>query len=229
MKQKTIFITGSSSGIGRATVELFSKNGWNVAATMRSPEKESKLTKLPDVKLYKLDVLDITSINEAVSNVINDFGRIDVLVNNAGYGAIGPFEAATYDQIRHQFNTNVLGLFDVTREIIPHFRENQSGIIINISSVGGRLTFPLFSLYHGTKWAVEGFSESLHYELRPFGIKIKLIEPGAIKTDFYGRSQVIFNKEGLHDYDRYTEKVLPNMFKAGERGSSAGLVADAIY
>ncbi len=151
------------------------------------------------------------------------------MVNNAGYGAIGPFEAATYDQIRHQFNTNVLGLFDVTREIIPHFRENQSGIIINISSVGGRLTFPLFSLYHGTKWAVEGFSESLHYELRPFGIKIKLIEPGAIKTDFYGRSQVIFSKEGLQNYDRYTEKVLPNMLKAGERGSSAGLVADAIY
>jgi NAD(P)-dependent dehydrogenase (short-subunit alcohol dehydrogenase family) len=229
MKAKTVLITGSSTGIGRATVEMFSKKGWNVAATMRSPQKESSLTKLPNVKLYKLDVLDLVSIKNAIKNAVDDFGKIDVLVNNAGYGAIGPFEAATHDQIRHQFNTNVLGLIDVTQAIIPHFRKNQSGVIINISSVGGRLTFPLFSLYHGTKWAVEGFSESLHYELKPFGIKIKLIEPGAIKTDFYGRSQVILSKEDLRDYDHYTEKTLANMFKAGQRGSSANLVARTIY
>lgn len=227
--KKTVFITGSSSGIGRAAVELFSKKGWNVAATMRSPGIEQELNKLPNVKLYKLDVLDKSSVESAARQAINDFGSIEVLVNNAGYGAMGAFEAATSGQIRQQFNTNVIGLFDVTQTLLPHFRENRSGTIINISSVGGRITFPLFSLYHGTKWAVEGFTESLQYELKQFDIKVKLVEPGPIKTDFYGRSQVIVKNEALTAYDDYQAKVIPNMTKSGKKGSSPEVVAKTIF
>jgi NAD(P)-dependent dehydrogenase (short-subunit alcohol dehydrogenase family) len=229
MKTKTIFITGSSSGIGRATVEIFSRKGWNVAATMRSPGKEQELNKLPGVKLYELDVQDKNTVESAVKQAIIDFGRIEVLINNAGYGAMGAFEAATTEQIHQQFNTNVFGLFNVTQALAPHFRENRAGMIINVSSVGGRITFPLFSLYHATKWAVEGFSESLQYELKQFDIKVKLIEPGPIKTDFYGRSQVIFQKDSLTDYDDYQNMVIPNVVKSGEKGSSPEVVAKTIF
>lgn len=229
MEKKTVLITGSSSGIGRAAVELFSKNGWNVAATMRTPEKEKALRQLPNVKLYKLDVCDHNTITSAVSKAIADFVKIDVLVNNAGYGALGPFEAATKEQIRKQFDTNVTGLLDVTQEILPHFREKKSGVIINISSVAGRLSFPLYSLYNATKWAVEGFSESLQYELRQFGIRVKLVEPGPIKTEFDGRSKVALQKDDLTAYNDYTKKLFANMSKAAERASSAEDVAKSIY
>jgi NAD(P)-dependent dehydrogenase (short-subunit alcohol dehydrogenase family) len=229
MKKKTIFITGSSVGIGRAAVELFSRKGWNVAATMRTPEKENALHQLPNVKLYKLDVLDLNTIKSAVSKAIADFGYIDVLINNAGYGALGPFEAATKEQIREQFDTNVTGLLDVTQEMLPHFRERKSGVIINISSVAGRVGFPLYSLYNGTKWAVEGFSESLQYELRQFGIRVKLVEPGPIKTEFDGRSKVVLQKDGLTAYNDYSDKLFANMSKAAARASGADKVAKTIY
>ncbi len=229
MNKKTVFITGSSSGIGRAAVELFSKKGWNVAATMRNPGNETALRQLENVKLYKLDVLDESSVKAAVKQVLTDFGHIDVLVNNAGYGALGPFEAATREQIRKQFDTNVTGLLDVTQELLPHFRERKSGVIINISSVAGRVAFPLYSLYNGTKWAVEGFSESLQYELRQFGIRVKLVEPGPIKTEFDGRSKVVLQKNGLTAYDDYSSKLFGNMSKATARASSAEEVAATIY
>lgn len=182
---KTVFITGSSSGIGRATAEIFSSRGWNVAATMRNPEKEEALGELPNVKLFPLDVLDNESVKNTIKEIVQVFGKIDVLVNNAGYAAIGPFEAAEEDQILRQFGTNVFGMMRVTKGILPHFRNHGGGMIINISSVAGRTSFPLFSLYNSTKWAVEGFTEALRYELRQFNIRVKLIEPGAIKTDFY--------------------------------------------
>jgi short-subunit dehydrogenase len=226
---KTIFITGSSSGIGRAIAEYFQQNGWNVAATMRSPEKDEHLGSLKNVNLYQLDVLNETTINEAIKNTITDFGGIDVLVNNAGYGLVGAFEASTEEQIKRQFDTNVFGLMNVTRAILPYFRENKKGTIINIASVGGRITFPLYSLYHGTKWAVEGFSESLHYELKQFGIKVKLIEPGAIKTDFYDRSMEVMKKEGLTVYDDYANNALANMQEVGEKAAGPIIVAKKVY
>ena len=226
---KTLFITGSSTGIGKITVKYFAEKGWNVAATMRSPEKETELNQLPNVKIYKLDVLDEQSINQAVAQAINDFGTIDVIVNNAGYGTVGIFEAATQDQIKRQFDTNVFGLMNVTRAILPHFRKLKQGTIINISSMGGLITFPLYSLYHGTKWAVEGFSESLQYELRPFNIKVKCIEPGAIKTDFYDRSQDLLKKEGLTDYDAYQNVAFANSQKAGNTAPGPLVVAEKIF
>jgi short-subunit dehydrogenase len=226
---KVILITGSSSGIGKETVRLFQTKNWKVAATMRSPEKAEDLQRIADVECIRLDVTDPDSIRAAIAETLDKFGRIDAVVNNAGYGLVGPFEAASDEQIERQFQTNVFGMMYVCREILPYFREQKQGIIVNVASLGGRITFPLYSLYHATKWAVEGFSESLQYELRPFNIKVKIIEPGPIKTDFYDRSQDVSTKEGLTAYDHYVEKVLPNLQQAGADAPDGSVVAEAIY
>lgn len=227
--RKTVLITGTSSGIGKETVKYFSDNGWNVAATMRSPEKETELGKLPNVKLYKLDVTNDESIKGAIDAAINDFGAIDVIVNNAGYGAVGIFEKATKEQIQKQFDTNVFGVMNVTRQILPYFRKKKAGTIINVTSMGGRITFPIYSVYHGTKWAIEGWAEALQFELRPFNIKIKNVEPGAIKTDFYERSMDLFKKEGLTDYDSYEQITYQNSQKAGKDAPLPIIVAKTIF
>jgi NAD(P)-dependent dehydrogenase (short-subunit alcohol dehydrogenase family) len=184
---KTVLITGCSSGIGAASAEYFAARGWNVAATMRNPAA-SALEEAPHLKLFTLDVTDRASIEKAVGQAIAAFGRIDALVNNAGYGLFGPFETASQDAIEKQFKTNVFGLFDVTQAVLPTMREQRSGVIVNISSIGGLTTFPLNSLYHATKFALIGFSESLGFELAPFGIRVKIVAPGGVATDFAGRS-----------------------------------------
>jgi len=226
---KTILITGTSSGIGRATVRHFSNNGWRVVATMRNPDKETEMQHWPNVVLKSLDVTNQESIDRAISTTIKEYGHIDVLVNNAGYGAVGIFEASTPEQIQRQFDTNVFGLMNVIRTIIPHFRGRRVGTIINVSSVGGRVTFPLYSVYHGTKWAVEGFAESLHYELKPFNIKVKNVEPGPIKTDFYDRSQDLFHKDGLDTYKEYEQRVLGNSKNFGANAPGPEVVAKTIW
>lgn len=226
---KTILITGSSSGIGEETVRLFQSKGWKVAATMRTPEKRTDLAKIVDVKCYALDVTKPESIKSAIGSAISDFGSIDAIVNNAGYGLVGAFEDSDEEQIQRQFDTNVFGLMRVCREILPHFRERGKGTIVNITSVGGRITFPLYSLYHSTKWAVEGFTESLQHELRPFNIKVKLVEPGPIKTDFYDRSMdANVASEGSPYFD-YVSDIFPKMQKAGENAPGPEVVAEAIY
>jgi len=227
--KKTVLITGTSSGIGRSTALYFASKGWNVAATMRTPEKEKELSKVDGIKLFKLDVTDPASIQSAIEESISVFGGIDVVVNNAGYGGVGVFEAASQEQIQRQFDTNVFGVMNVTRAILPYFRQKKSGTIINVTSVGGLITFPIYSVYHSTKWAVEGFAEALQYELRPFNIKIKNIEPGAIKTDFYDRSQDLFKKEGLTDYDNYAKVAFENTQNAGVNAPGPEVVAKKIY
>jgi short-subunit dehydrogenase len=226
---KTILITGASSGIGRAAVYYFQQRNWQVVATMRRPEQASELAALPNVICLPLDVVDRPSIYQAIKSAIARFGSIEAIVNNAGYGAVGAFEAASATDIQNQFDTNVFGLMNVTRAILPHMRSQGRGKIINISSVGGRVTFPIYSIYHATKWAVEGFSESLRYELRPFNIQVKLIEPGAIKTDFYQRSQVVFAKPDLTEYDAYQQMVLKNVEKAEADAPDPQIVAAMIY
>lgn len=197
---QTIFITGSSSGIGKATARLFQERGWNVVASMRSPERETELTQLDNVLVTRLDVLDPASIESAVAQGVKRFGRIDVLLNNAGYGAYGPLEAFTADRIRRQFEVNVLGVLAVTQALLPYFRRQHAGTVINISSMGGKVAFPLGALYHGTKYAVEGISEALSFELEAIGGRIKIIEPGLIRTDFDGRSIDFANDETLEEY-----------------------------
>ncbi len=226
---KTILITGASSGIGKETAKLFQSKGWNVIATMRNPENESELKQLENVLVAKLDVLDLDSIQNAFTEGVRKFGSIDVLLNNAGYGAYGPLEAFSRDQISRQFNTNVIGLLDVTKTVLPHFRQNKKGIIINISSIGGKMTFPLGSLYHGTKFAVEGISESLNYEVEQFGGQVKIVEPGVIATDFGGRSLDFSNNETMTEYQNIVSSLMAAMPTMTENASPASMVAEVIY
>lgn len=204
---KTIFLTGASSGIGKATAIYFADKGWNVAATMRNPEKDSDLKETDTLKKFKLDVTDKKTISTAVNASIKQFGQLDVVVNNAGYGAFGIFEAASEETIQRQFDVNVFGVLAVTKAVLPHFRKRKSGVFINITSVGGKVTFPTRTLYHGTKFAIEGISEALNYELNPLGIKVKIVEPGLIRTDFAGRSMDSFTDDSLTEYKPMLDKI----------------------
>ncbi|HWK03500.1 MAG TPA: SDR family oxidoreductase [Puia sp.] len=226
---KTVLITGASSGFGRETALLFQKNRWNVIASMRSPEKETELSKLGNVLLVRLDVTDKQSIAGAVKAGIEKFGKIDVLVNNAGFGAIGALEAAPDEAIRRQYAINLFGLIDVTKVVLPEMRKNRDGLIINISSMGGRITIPFGSLYNSTKFAIEGLTEALQYELNPLGIQLKIVEPGSYKTNFNGRSMDFFGAGDLSDYQPIFEKFTV-IAKSPDRGNkNISEVSETIY
>ena len=228
---KTILITGASSGIGRAAVLQFQAEGWNVAATMRSPEKEAELQKLSNVALFSLDVTNSKSISAVISGTLDKFKGLDVLLNNAGYGLAGSLEAVDVEQLKRQFATNVFGPIYTTQACLPHFREQASGLVINVSSIGGRLVLPFNSLYHGTKFAIEGISESLALELAPYGIRVKIIEPGGVRTDFSGRSLELTQKDGLNAYDASIQRVMA-VFTSPDRAnaySEASDIAEVIY
>jgi NADP-dependent 3-hydroxy acid dehydrogenase YdfG len=170
---KTVLITGCSSGFGRATAQVFSNNGWNVVATMRDVRGADDLANDHNMLVARLDVQDRSSIAEAVERAIECFGRIDALVNNAGFGLHGIFETSSPEKIQEQFDVNLFGVMNVTRALLPHFRANRGGTIVNISSGAGVFTLPLISLYCASKFALEGFSEALTYELAPLGITVK--------------------------------------------------------
>ena len=233
---KTIFITGTSSGIGKSTAQFFAQKGWNVAATMRSPDKGKDLAELSNINVYQLDVTDENSIEQAVAKAIQDFGKIDVVLNNAGYGLIGPFELATKEQVHREFQTNLFGAMNVINAFLPHFKQNKDGLIINLTSVGGLITMPYTSLYHSTKFALEGFSESLAYELEQFGIRIKIVEPGVVYTNFGSTSLDMTKSDTIRDYDADLQKLQqafetllkPGASPVGE-GSTPEMVAETIY
>ena len=157
------------------------------------------------------------------------FGHIDVIVNNAGYGLFGPFETASEEAIEKQFQTNVFGIFNVTRAALPAMREQKAGVVINVSSIGGLVGFPLFSLYHATKYAVFGFSESLHYELAPHGIKVKVIAPGGVKTDFASRSLALTFADNEHAYADTVKRVQSSFESRRGNYASSDALATAIY
>ncbi|MBN1594832.1 SDR family oxidoreductase [candidate division FCPU426 bacterium] len=225
----TVFITGASRGIGKATAVYFHQKGWQVAATMRSPEQASDLAGLDNVLCLRLDVLNPDSIGLAIQEAIKTFSRIDVLVNNAGYAAMGPFEAASAEQIQRQFAVNVFGLMRVTQLLLPHFRAQKDGAVINISSIGGRITFPWYSLYNASKWTVEGFSEAVHHELRLFGIRVKVVEPGLIKTDFYNDSMDRISHPHCTAYDEAFHHYTRMMHQSLKFAATPDQVAKVVY
>jgi len=196
MTTQTILITGATSGIGRAAALYLAQRGHRVFATGRS---ESALESLRqeagglDLDTIALDVTDRSSIDAARAHVsLATEGRgIDVLVNNAGYGHVGPIEHVTDAEIRHQFETNVFGLLAVTRAFLPGMRRRGRGLVINVSSIGGRLTTPFMGAYHASKYAVEALSDAMRIELSPFGVRVVLVEPGVINTRFGVRSATI--------------------------------------
>lgn len=226
---KTIVITGASTGIGRSTAEYFAARGWQVAATMRSPDKAAAWASGAHMMCLRLDVTQPDTIRRALDEILARFGSIDAVVNNAGYGLVGPFECSMPAQVDRQIQTNLVGVMNVVREILPQFRRQGAGTIVNVSSVAGRITFPLYSLYHATKWGLEGFSEALQFELRPLNIRVKIIEPGPIKTDFYGRSMDLMSKPGLTAYDDIVRHALPRFEKAGTTAPGPEVVARVIY
>ncbi len=223
---KTVLITGASSGIGKATASYFLREGWNVAAAMRSPAKTDDWAKEAMLICPRLDVTDPDTITAAIAETVNEFGRIDVLVNNAGYGLTGPLESLSPEQIRRQYDTNVFGLIAVTQAVLPTMREQRSGMIVNVSSIGGRLALPFCSVYHSTKWAVEGLSESLRFELRPFGIGVRIVEPGGIRTDFGTRSMETVLKP---PYDVMAKRMLEMYQVRGDKLPGPEGVARTIF
>ena len=182
-------VTGSSSGIGFETSLLLAKNGFFTYATMRNLDKSNKIIdlklkeKLP-LEVLELDVTDDKSVKEAIEKIANEQGTVNVLVNNAGYALVGPLEELSIQEFKEQFETNVFGAIRVTQAVLPIMRKQRHGTIVNISSIAGRIGFPLTSAYVSSKFALEGLSESMAYEIDQFGTKVVLIEPGVIKTNF---------------------------------------------
>ena len=227
---KTIFITGASTGMGRDMAERFSKEGWNVAATMRKPERDgADLAALPGVKTYALDVTDTTSIQSAVKAAEDDFGGLDVVVNNAGVGLVGPMEGASNAQVDQQIAVNLAGPVHVMRAVLPGMRARKSGTIVNITSIGGRITMPHNALYHSMKWGLEGLTEALAYELRPFGIHVKAVAPGGVKTDFAGRSLNRADPSVDPDYERQMQAFIKAATGRSDGWSETSVVSDVVY
>lgn len=226
----TVLITGASSGIGKASAALFADRGWDVVATMRNPDDGADLAGRDTVLVTRLDLLDSASIDAAVAAALERFGGIDVLLNNAGYGAYGPLEATPMSVLRRQFDVNLFGLVETIQAVLPTMRAQRSGVIVNVSSVGGRITYPLGSLYHGSKWAVEGLSEALHYELSALGIRVKIVEPGGVNTDFGGRSFVFTTDPELTDYQPLVDMAAAALQQGTPSGSQEPEdVAEVIY
>jgi len=232
--QKVAVVTGSSTGIRYETSLILARNGFLTYATMRNLNKsesiESITTKenLP-INIKQLDVTDDTSVKNAVEAISSETGRIDLLVNNAGYGLNGAFEDLAMDEIKTQYETNLFGLIRTTQAVLPIMRRQKSGTVINISSGVGRFGLPGSSAYVSTKFAVEGLSESMSYELEPFGIKVVLVEPGVIKTNFVD-GMVIARKsqDPKSPYSQIIQKMVTGLEEMMKNGSSPDLVAKVV-
>ena len=214
---KTIFITGTSSGLGKLTAKYFAGLGWNVAATMRRPEEETELTGFPNVKIFKLDVTNIEEVQLATRQAVDAFGTIDVVVNNAGMGTYGALELAKEKDIDWQFAVNTRGAINVIRAFLPHYRANGGGMFINISSFMGVTTaVPVGSLYNMSKFALEGLTEGLYYELKPLNIELRLVEQGGSTDNNFGQNITWNTNPEITAYDDITNKVIHMMANAGD-------------
>jgi len=224
---KTIFITGSSTGLGRATAVLFASRGWNVIATMRNPDAASDLAVTKGITLVPLDVTKPEQIAAAAKQALS-LGPVDVVFNNAGYALAGPLEGATDEQITRQLDTNLLGVMRTTKAFIPALRERGAGMFIATTSIGAHVTFPFMSVYHATKWALEGWSESLAFELGKFGIRVKTVAPGHIPTDFAGRSIVYTPNPAYAEISGKAAAVF-NSPEQQTRGSTPEQIAETVW
>lgn len=226
---RTVVITGASSGIGKEALLLFQKKGWQVIALVRKTEDQIELNKIDNVISYRLDVTQTDSISKCFENIIQKYKKIDVLINNAGIYDTKPFEFMPKETINDMVNTNYLSILHIINHCTPHFRKQRSGVIINISSLAGRITFPFQSLYHSTKWAIEGLTEGLFYELQPLGIKLKLIEPGMVKTNLYKNcknlNHSVLPKEYIELFKKWFGFLMGNL----QKGYSPTLDAKTIY
>jgi NAD(P)-dependent dehydrogenase (short-subunit alcohol dehydrogenase family) len=229
---KVAVVTGSSSGIGLATALALARKGYFTYATVRNPGKAGTVTEaakgLP-IAVVQLDVTDDESVRRAVAQILKEKGRIDLLVNNAGYGLGGSFEDSSMEEIKDQYETNVFWLMRTTQAVLPAMRKQRSGTIVNISSAAGRIGYPGASVYISTKHAIEGLSEAMAYELDPFGIRVIVVEPGVIKTNF-GAGMVIAKKaqDPSSPYSQMMQKMGSNWQHMVESGSPAELVANAV-
>ena len=188
--EKVALVTGSSSGIGFETSLALARNGFHTFATMRNLGKDEKIKQIIEkedlsIEILELDVDNEESVNQAIKTISEKKGRIDVLVNNAGYGMWGTVEDVSLDEFKQQFETNFFSIIRLIQKVAPIMRKQSSGNIVNISSVAGRIGFPVSPAYISSKFALEGLSESLRFELMPFGINVIIIEPGVIKTNFF--------------------------------------------
>jgi NAD(P)-dependent dehydrogenase (short-subunit alcohol dehydrogenase family) len=222
---KTIFITGASAGLGKAKAILFQAKGWHVIATMRSPEKETELNQLENVTLLPLDVTNIDQINTTVTKAMS-LGTVDVVFNNAGYGLIGALESYSEQQVRDQFETNFFGVLWVTQAFIPYFKTRRSGLFINTTSLCGLVSYPQSSVYNASKWALEGWSESMSYDLAQFNIGIKNVAPGGIKSNYMNVMKVVEST----GYETLMQRMMEG-FTDGTlmEFTEPNLIADVVY
>jgi NAD(P)-dependent dehydrogenase (short-subunit alcohol dehydrogenase family) len=232
--QKVAVITGSSSGIGLESALVLARNGYITYATMRSPEKDTSIKVAVQnegisIRVVQLDVTDDTSVKNAIDHIVSEAGRIDVLINNAGYGLGGALEDLSMEEVKSQYETNLFGLIRVIQAALPTMRKQRSGRILNISSGNGIFGFPGISAYVSTKFAVEGLSESIAYELEAFGIKVILIEPGFVLTNF--RNSMMIAKKAqdpASPYSALMQKIMANVNELAKNASSAELIANII-
>ncbi|TLX66753.1 MAG: SDR family oxidoreductase [Thaumarchaeota archaeon] len=230
--KKTVLVTGCSSGIGYATSLVLSRNNFMTYGSVRDLSKSGKIQKIIEneglpLKIIHIDVNDNKSIEVAIQKILFESGRIDILVNNAGYGMFGPIEDITVADIKEQFETNFFGAIRLIKTIVPIMRKQGNGIIVNISSMVGRFAVPLNAAYVSSKFALEGFSESISYELEEFGIKVILVEPGVVRTDFF-QNLKIKGTDSKSPYYQLMEKRIGLLKTAMENGTSSNEVANII-
>ena len=231
--EKVALVTGSSSGIGFETSLALARNGFHTFATMRDLGKDEKIKQIIEkedlsIEILELDVDSEESVNRAIKTVSEKKGRIDVLVNNAGYGMWGTVEDVSIDEFKEQFETNFFSIIRLIQKVAPIMRKQSSGNIVNISSVAGRIGFPVSPAYISSKFALEGLSESLRFELMPFGINVIIIEPGVIKTNFFDSMKLSEKSQQDSTYKEITDKVISGVKMMAEMGTHPKEVADVV-
>jgi len=230
--QRVALVTGSSSGIGFETCLALAKEGYHTFASMRDTKKGEKIKEIADkenlpIEIIELDVDSEESIVSAIKQVVSDGGRLDVLVNNAGYGVFGCVEDTPMEEFRKQFETNFFSIVRIIQEVSPIMREQSSGTIVNVSSVVGRMGLPGFPAYVSTKYALEGLTDCLRYELGQFGVNVTLIEPGAIKTNFFDSMKIQESKADPR-YKKLTDHMLSGLKMMAQLGTEPAQVAEVI-